>query len=177
MQSSQEPEDQCLFRDVGAAQHLVHVHRAYPRDFADVQRSLYSARRRALTQRVDQDCRVKQQRQLSADTARVAEALSSDPAGRVGIPLVLLPGEGSQPSLDVFTAARIVERSAQRICDEGAATPPADTLVELLDEFVLEAYVQSHGPQVSTQILSGLSRSAARLARHLRRPPQHLPAA
>jgi hypothetical protein len=50
---------------------------------------------------------------------------------------VLLVGEGAQPSLDVFTSTRIVERSAQRIRDIGAATPRADTLVELLDEIVV----------------------------------------
>jgi hypothetical protein len=53
MQPSQETEDQCLFLDVGAAQHLVHVDRAYPGDFADVQGFLYPLGSRALTQCVD----------------------------------------------------------------------------------------------------------------------------
>jgi hypothetical protein len=35
-----------------------------------------------------------------------------DPAGWVCVPPVRLIGEGAKPSLDVFAAARIVERSA-----------------------------------------------------------------
>jgi hypothetical protein len=53
MQPSQETEDQSLFLDVGAAQHLVHVDRAYPRDLAEVQGFLYPLGSRALTQCVD----------------------------------------------------------------------------------------------------------------------------
>lgn len=53
MQPSQETEDQNLFLDVGAAQHLVHVDRAYPRDLAEVQGFLYPLGSRALTQCVD----------------------------------------------------------------------------------------------------------------------------
>jgi hypothetical protein len=58
---------------------------------------------------------------------------------------MLLIGEGAKPSFDVLAAARIVECSTQRIRDEGAATPTADSLVELRDEVVLNTYVHPHG--------------------------------
>ena len=76
---------------------------------------------------------------------RVTEALSTDPAGWVCVPLMFLIGESAKSSFDVLAAARIVECSTQRVRDEGAATPTADTLVELRDEVVLKTYVQSHG--------------------------------
>jgi len=72
-----------------------------------------------------------------------------DPTGRIRVPLVLLIGEGAQPSLDVFAPLRIVECSAQRVCDERAASPSAHAAVELLHQLVIEAYVQTHGHKLA----------------------------
>jgi len=56
-----------------------------------------------------------------------------DPAGWIFIPLVLLIGEGAQASFDVFASSRIVERAAQGLADERAATASPDATVKLLD--------------------------------------------
>ncbi len=60
-----------------------------------------------------------------------------------------LVGERSEAGLDVFPAPLVVECAAQRFTDERAATSPADVSVELLDEVVIEAYVQSHGHKLA----------------------------
>jgi hypothetical protein len=149
MESSQKSKDARFFLDVRASQHLVHVDGAYPRDFSGVQRLLYPLGNGTQAQRVDQNGGVEQQRQSSADTARVTEALVMDPSSRIGIPIVTLIGEDPQTRFDVFAAPCIVERSAQGLADECAATAPAHVLVELFDEIVIEAYVQSHGHSIT----------------------------
>jgi len=149
MESAQESQDARLLLDVRASQHLVHVDSAYPRDFSGVQRLLYPLRGGTLAQRVDQNGRVEQQRQSSADTARVAEALVMDPSSRIGVPIVTVTGEDPETRFDVFAAPCVVERAAQGVGDESAATASAHALVELFDELVIEAYVQSHGHNVA----------------------------
>jgi hypothetical protein len=153
MEPSQESQDGCLFFDFRASQHLVHVDGAYPGDLSGVQRLLCPLSGRALAQRVDQNSGVEQQQQSSADTARVAEALRPDPGGWICIPLVALIGDDPQPSFDVFPAPRIVECPAQGFGDECAATAPTDALVELLDDVVIETYVQTHGHRLTHSIV------------------------
>jgi len=93
-----------------------------------------------------------------ADTSWVAATLGPDPAGGIGVPLVPAVGKRPEAGLDVFPSPLVVERAAQGLADEHAATPPADTLVELLDEAVIDAYVQSHGHKLAHNLdpLGGL---------------------
>jgi hypothetical protein len=47
--------------------------------------------------------------------------------------------------LDVLPTALVVERTTERLGDVCAAPATADPAIELLDELVVEAYVQTHG--------------------------------
>lgn len=58
---------------------------------------------------------------------------------------MLCSGKGAQTGFYVLPATLVVERPADGLTDEGAATPPTDAPVKLLYEVVVEAYVQSHG--------------------------------
>jgi len=145
MEPSQEAQDDLLFVDGCAPQDLVHVDGAYPGDLVYVEILLYPLSSRAPAQCIDQNGGVEQQRQSSADTARVAEALRMHPAGWICIPFVLLVGEGTEPSLDVFASSPVVESSAQGVRDERAAASSPHAPVKLLHEVIIETYVQSHG--------------------------------
>jgi hypothetical protein len=49
--------------------------------------------------------------------------------------------ERSESRLDVVPAALVLERTAYRLGDEGAATPTSDPVIELRDELIIQAYV------------------------------------
>lgn len=71
--------------------------------------------------------------------------LRSYPGGRIGVPLVLAPGERSEARFDVIPAALVVERPANRRRDECASSPAPNTTVELTHQIVVQRYVQTHG--------------------------------
>lgn len=64
-------------------------------------------------------------------------ALRLHPAGRVGIPLVLALRKRAETGFDVLPTALVIECSTQSLGDEGAAAPPSDAVIELLNEIVL----------------------------------------
>ncbi len=68
-------------------------------------------------------------------------ALGSDPAGRVGVPIV--PGVLDRPErrLDGVPSTLVLERVAHGLGDEGTATPTPDPAIELGDQLVIKAYV------------------------------------
>src|SRR6202035_4978913 len=100
---------------------------------------------RAAAKGIDEDRRVEQQRQRSADTGRVAAPLRRHPSGRIAIPLVLARREGTETGFDVLPAALVIECAAKRLADEHAAPALAHAPIELLHQVVVKAYVQSHG--------------------------------
>jgi hypothetical protein len=64
-------------------------------------------------------------------------ALCLHPAGRIGVPLMFALCKCAQAGFDVLPTALVIERSTQSLSDEGAAAPPSDTVVKLLNEVVL----------------------------------------
>ena len=130
-------------------QNLVNVHRADERNLARLPQVVNSTGCITPTQRVDKDGRVEQQRQASADPARVGKALCMDPSGWIGVPLVSGIRDRPKSGLNVFPSPLIVECPAQCFTDKCAAPAPADTLVELLDEVIIQAYVQTHGHRLT----------------------------
>jgi hypothetical protein len=127
-----------------AAQDLLDIHSAYPWRLTFSVQVSHPLAGGPSSQYVDQNCRVEQQQALP-DTRGIATALRRDPSSGIWIPLVLTVCKRADTGFDVFPAALVVERTADGLADECAATPPPDALVELLDEVVIKAYVQSHG--------------------------------
>jgi hypothetical protein len=137
-----------------AAQNLLDIHSAYPWSLTFSVQVSHPFARRPSSQYVDQNCRVEQQQALP-DTRGIATALRRDPSGGIWIPLVLTVCERANTGFDVFPAALVVERAADGLADECAATSPPDAPVELLDDVVIEAYVQSHGHRLAHRSLGG----------------------
>jgi hypothetical protein len=76
-------------------------------------------------------------------------ALRCHPAGRVSIPLVLCARERAETRLYVFPATLVLERVADGLGDERATLARSDAPVELLDELIVKAYVQTHGHKLA----------------------------
>jgi len=148
-QASQEAGHHGLLAAAGSAQDLLDVDRAYPRNVPCVSQRSNARGGGKAAQRVDQNRRVEQQRQALSNTSGVPGPLCPDPACRIDVPLVLLVCERSEPCFDVFPAPFVLERPANRLGYERAATPPADAPIELPDELVVERYVQTHGHNIT----------------------------
>lgn len=61
---------------------------------------------------------------------------------------------------DVLPTALVLQGASERLGYERAAPPQTDLAIQLRDEVVPEAYVQSHGPHANTQTLSDNSTPA-----------------
>ena len=131
-----------------AAQDLLDVDRADPGHVSIAAQAVQASGGWAAAQRIDQDGRVEQLRQLP-NTSWVAVALRRNPAGRVVVPGVLVVGERAEAGFDVLPATLVLECASHGLTDEHAPTAPADTPVELLDQIVIQAYVQSHGHKLA----------------------------
>lgn len=104
---------------------------------------------RTAAERVDQDRRVEEELQRSADPAHVGQPLGSHPALEVRVPFVLALGERSEARLDVIPATLVFERPAHRLRDERAAATPADPAVKPRNQGIVERYVQTRGHKLA----------------------------
>jgi len=127
-----------------AAQDLLDIHSAYPWRLTFSVQVSHPLTGGPSSQYVDQNCRIEQQQALP-DTRGIATALRRDPGSGIWIPLVLTVCERADTGFDVLPAPLVVERATEGLGDEGAATTPSDALIELRDEIVIQAYVQTHG--------------------------------
>ena len=159
MKSAEKADHERLFPRVRATQHLIDIDGAYPRNSIRVAKLPQPSGDGTGPQRIDQDGRVEQQRQPSADAAWIAVALGPHPSRGIGVPLVLAPGKRSQAGFDVIPAALFVERPPKCAADESATPSPSDALVQLLDEIVVQANVQTHGHKITHRI-SRLARAS-----------------
>lgn len=95
------------------------------------------------TQNVDQDGRIENDAQ-SADALLVAPTLGCDPALHVLIPRVGAVIEPPDRAFDRDPSPLVLQGACDCTGDERAALPAADTTVELGDQIVVQAYVQTH---------------------------------
>ncbi len=146
-----------------AAHNLLDIHSAYPWRLTFSVQVSHQLAGGPSSQYVDQNCRVEQQQALP-DTRGIATALRRDPSSGIWIPLVLTVCKRADTGFDVLPAALIVERTTDGLADERAATASPNTLVELLDEVVIEPYVQSHGHRLAHKTFSGEEPRARRAA-------------
>ncbi len=85
----------------------------------------------------------------SAGTPDVSSTLGVDPGRWVDVPFVLAVGDGRQRRLYLVPAALVIQRPSDGLGDEGASSPTTDSLVELCDKLVRQAYVQTHGHKLT----------------------------
>jgi len=83
--------------------------------------------------------------ELSADSATVSAPLRPDPGGGIAVPFVAPVLQRAQRNLDLVPPPLILKRLPDGGCDEGAAATAPNACIEVRNQFVLEAYVQSHG--------------------------------
>ena len=108
----------------------------------------------AATQRIDQHGRVEQQLRHPqspglAGSPCVFASLRPDPGGRIDVPLVAAVLDGTERRLDLGPAALVLQGALDGPCDEGAAMPATGASVQLGDQVVVEADVQTHGPRLT----------------------------
>lgn len=151
-QAAEEPHYESLLVLVCAAQHLLHIDSAYPRRLSGVAQAQHAPGGGKTAQCVDQDGRVEQQRQVSADATGVAVSLRLYPARGVAVPLVLASRESAEPGFDVLPAALVLERVADGLGDVRTAMPPPHASIKPLHELVIEAYVQTHDHRLAHRI-------------------------
>jgi hypothetical protein len=84
----QEAQYQWLLAVTGAAQYLLDVDRADPRQLSFLAQSANARSRSSAAQRINQHCCVKQDRQPLADASGIARTPNSYPGGGVCIPLM-----------------------------------------------------------------------------------------
>jgi hypothetical protein len=113
-QASEKGRHRSFLLGSGAAQNLLDVHCTYVGQALALAKLSQTLGGRQPSQRVDQNGRVKQQH-ASANASRIAFSLSSDPAGRVCVPLVPLARQRTEASFDGLPALLVLERSAHRL--------------------------------------------------------------
>jgi hypothetical protein len=149
LEPAKEALDELLLLLVYAAHDLLDVHSAYPRHVLGAAKVAQALGSGPTPQRVNQDSRVEQQRQLSTDAGRVARTLRGHPAGRIAVPFVLSSRERTQARLNVVPPALVFERTADCLTDEGAPPTSTHAPIQLLHELVVQAYVQTHGHSIA----------------------------
>lgn len=80
---------------------------------------------------------------------RIGVPLRADPLGWVPIPLVTVVLDRAKRRLDVLPTPPVLERRPNRLGDESAPLPAPNAPVELDDQLVGQAYVQSHGHKLT----------------------------
>ena len=58
-------------------------------------------------------------------------------------------GDSPQSRLDIVPPLFVLEAATNQLGDKGTALSGPDPSVEVSDQFILQSYVQSHGPSIA----------------------------
>ncbi len=151
---AEEPLDGCFFRPSYSSPNLFDGDDAHPWFDPATSQSSNPVGRWSTPHRVNEDGRVEHQsRHRSAGSTNVGRSLLTNPAGRIGVPLMAAVTHSAERRLDIVPSPLVIETALDQLLDHHAATPAAGPPVKFSDDSVVQRYVYPHGPRLAHRLV------------------------